>query len=107
MGIKRLAQDWEGKARQQSLTTSCQIRLRRHDMARVQALADMYPGRTSDTILAELIQAALDDIEGGMPYVKGERVVAEDEFGDPIYEDVGPTRKFYNLTRKHLQPTGS
>jgi len=28
-------------------------------------------------------------------------VIAEDEFGDPIYEDIGLTRKFEQLKKKY------
>jgi hypothetical protein len=30
-------------------------------------------------------------------------VVATDEEGDPLYEDVGPTPRFLALSRRHLQ----
>ena len=36
-----------------------------------------------------------------MPYVAGQRVIATDEQGDPVYEDSGPTPRFIELTRKH------
>ena len=36
-----------------------------------------------------------------MPYVAGKRVISTDEQGDPIYEDVGPTPRFMQLTREH------
>jgi hypothetical protein len=34
--------------------------------------------------------------------VKGSTVVATDEEGDPLYEDVGPTPRFLALSRRHL-----
>jgi hypothetical protein len=37
-----------------------------------------------------------------LPYVKGSTVVATDEEGDPLYEDVGPTPRFLALSRRHL-----
>jgi hypothetical protein len=36
-----------------------------------------------------------------MPYVAGARVISTDEQGDPVYEDVGPTPRFIQLTRAH------
>jgi hypothetical protein len=36
-----------------------------------------------------------------MPYVAGERVIREDDHGDPVYEDTGPTPRFLELAREH------
>jgi len=35
--------------------------------------------------------------------VKGTKVVATDEEGDPIYEDSGLTPKYLQLTREHIK----
>ena len=37
-----------------------------------------------------------------MPYVRGKKVVATDEFGDPLYEDVGSTPRYLGLIEKHM-----
>jgi len=63
-------------------------------------LQEMYPGRTREQILLDLLGAALDDLEEALPYTQGERIVAEDELGDPIYQDVGLTPRFLELTRR-------
>mgnify|MGYP001802607016 CR=1 FL=1 len=34
-----------------------------------------------------------------MPYEAGERVIQEDEFGDPVYEDIGLTPDYVRLLR--------
>ena len=44
----------------------------------------------------------LDELEVAMPYVQGTRVIAEDDRGDPIYEDVGNTARFHTLIKKHV-----
>jgi len=36
-----------------------------------------------------------------MPYIAGKKVISSDEQGDPIYEDVGLTPRFVELTRKN------
>ena len=102
MGVRGLMRDWAGRSHPSSESARYEIRLRRHDLARLAALEEMYPGRSRDEMVAELIHAALDEIEGSLPYIQGERIVAEDELGDPIYEDIGPSRRFYELTRKYL-----
>jgi hypothetical protein len=38
-----------------------------------------------------------------MPYVPGKRIIAEDDYGDPIYEDLGPTPQFYSLSHEILR----
>jgi hypothetical protein len=35
--------------------------------------------------------------------VRGSKVVALDEQGDPLYEDIGPTPRFLALSRKYLR----
>ncbi|MDO6804157.1 hypothetical protein Q4595_17050, partial [Wenyingzhuangia sp. 1_MG-2023] len=49
-----------------------------------------------------LVQAALNDLTSGFPYVAGNTIVARDEEGFPLYEDIGPTPTFLALSRKHL-----
>jgi hypothetical protein len=54
-------------------------------------------------LLGELVAAALEELETSLPYVKGSKVVAVDEQGDPLYEDIGPTPRFLALSRQYLQ----
>ncbi|MDP2506790.1 MULTISPECIES: hypothetical protein [unclassified Oceanobacter] len=72
------------------------------DAARVEALLDMFPGLSRERLLADLVQAALNDLTSGFPYVAGNTIVARDEEGFPLYEDIGPTPTFLALSRKHL-----
>jgi hypothetical protein len=43
----------------------------------------------------------LDEIAAAMPYEKGPKVISRDDHGDPVYEDVGLTPRFVELTRKY------
>jgi hypothetical protein len=61
----------------------------------------MFPGRTPEQLTTELLSAALAELAAAMPYVAGQRVIATDEQGDPVYEDVGPTPRFMELVRAH------
>ncbi|NIR61224.1 MAG: type 1 pili tip component [Gammaproteobacteria bacterium] len=103
MRISELVRDWEENASARLTATEYAVRLPLYDAARLAALAEMYPGRTQDQIITDLLSAALDELEESLPYVQGSRVVSEDEFGDPIYEDAGPTPRLQELTRKHFQ----
>ena len=79
------------------------VRLTDSDAAKVAALAEMYPSRTKEQIITELLSAALNELEYSLPYIEGNKVSELDECGDPIYEDIGPTPKFTELTKKHLE----
>ncbi len=70
--------------------------------ARLAALHEMYPRRSVEELLGELVGAALEELEASLPYVQGNKVVAPDEQGDPLYEDAGPTPRFLSLSRKYL-----
>jgi len=103
MKVNELISHWETSASGAMTTQTYSIRLPVEDAARLQALADMFPRRAIEGLLTDLLSAALNDIESGFPYVRGSRVVAQDEEGDPLYEDVGPTPRYLALTRKYLQ----
>ena len=49
-----------------------------------------------------LVSEALEELEASFPYIKGKQVIATDEEGDPLYEDVGPTPRFLTLSRRYL-----
>jgi len=103
MKLKDLVEAWESSAGERRTPQAYAVRLPIHDAAKVAALAEMYPGRSEQDIITDLLSTALDEIEAAFPYIQGQRVVAEDEHGDPIYEDAGLTPRFQTLTRKHLK----
>ncbi|MGK0500110.1 MAG: putative DNA-binding protein [Oceanicoccus sp.] len=102
MNIQQLLQLWETTASGQLTEEHYSIRLPVEDAAKLQALAELYPRRAITEIVTDLLSAALNDVESHMPYVRGTTIVARDEEGDPLYEDVGPTPKFLDLTKKHM-----
>lgn len=77
------------------------VRLNVTDAARVQAFAELYPGVDAERVISDLLSLALDQAEAAIPYVPGKKVIREDEFGDPVYEDAGLTPKYLELVRKH------
>ena len=93
----------EGELCGQSFTYS----LNAADQQRLENLKSLYPKLTEEQIARDLISLALAELEQGMPYVAGDKVVGIDELGDEIYEDVGLTAKFIALSRekgKELKP---
>lgn len=101
MRIRELLREWEQKAAGRRTIEAYDVRLPIHDAARIHALAEMFPGRRPEDIITDLLGAALDELEESLPYVPGSRVIAEDEYDDPVYEDTGPMPRLALLTRKY------
>ena len=102
MTIKELVGLWEDHAQGNLTQETYNVHLTLEDAAKLEALAEMYPRRTRDQLVSELVSAAMAELERSFPYIAGNEVATIDEFGDPIYKDAGPTPEFQNLTRKHL-----
>ena len=103
MKIHDLLTSWQETANAPLAAREFTVHLPLHDAARILALAEMYPGRTTTQIITELLSVALDEVEEALPYVQGNKVVAEDDYGDPIYEDIGATPRFVQLTHRYRQ----
>lgn len=101
MKIKALAEYWEKQAKGALTTEEYSLRLPVEDAAKIAALAEMYPKRSKNEILSELLSAALDELETSFPYKAGQKVIETDEMGDPLYEDIGPTPKYLDLSKKY------
>jgi len=100
MSIMQLLEEWEHARIERESARDYQVALPLREASRIEALAEMY-GRSPGSIIRDLARLAIDDLERQLPYVQGERVIAEDEFGDPVYEDVGPMPRFMELSAKH------
>ena len=94
---------WEKTANGKLTLEQYSIHLPVEDAAKLQALAEMYPRRSITDLITDLLSAALNDVETGMPYISGNTIVARDEEGDPLYEDIGPTPRYLSLTQKHMR----
>ncbi len=97
MPFKSLLDTWKNQQAADLADERYSIRLPIDDLARVKALAALFPGVNEESLITDLLNAALDEVEAAMPYVPGDKVIREDEFGDPIYEDVGLTPQFLEL----------
>ena len=101
MSFKDLLETWRATAAQPRTATEYAVRLPLDDAARLAALAEMFPGRTPEQLITDLLGSALQEIETSMPYIAGKKVISSDEQGDPIYEDIGLTPRFVDLTRRN------
>jgi len=101
VSFKELLDHWRSGASAPRTARTYAVRLPLDDAARLGALADMFPGRSSEQLITELLGVALQELAAAMPYEPGARVISTDDQGDPVYEDVGPTPRFMALTRAH------
>lgn len=107
MKVKELLEHWSKRTGGRVTQEEYCMRLSERDAARIAALEQLFPGKDRDVLIGELLSAALDELEAAMPYVPGERVISEDEMGDPIFEDAGLTPRFMELTRRHMEKLNS
>ena len=103
MKIRELTQAWERTAKGRVTRDSYAVHLTLEDAARLEPLDEMYPKRQIEDIITDLLGAALEELEASLPYRAGKEVIAVDEMGDPLYKDEGPTPRYLELSRKHLQ----
>lgn len=102
MQINELHKHWQTESGTALPVERLSVSLSAHTAARLKALAELYPGLAHERLVADLLDAAVDEFERSLPYVPGSRVIEHDEQGDPIYEDAGLTPRFQELTRAHL-----
>jgi hypothetical protein len=103
VSFKELLESWRATAAAPRTARKFAVHLPLDEAAQLAALAEMFPGRAPEQLITELLGAALKELAAAMPYVAGKRVISTDEQGDPLYEDVGPTPRFMQLTRSHRQ----
>lgn len=78
---------WEEKRNQARKLVSIPVSLTKTDLAKLEALADVYE-QPVEEVMADLMHAALAEVESSIPYVPGSRVIRVED-GDPCYEDEG------------------
>ena len=98
--FKPLLDSWKRNAVPVRTAQEYPIRLELDDASRLQALAELFPGQPIETLIADLLRAGLDEIAAAMPYERGPKIISRDDHGDPVYEDIGLTPRFVELTRK-------
>lgn len=103
MKMQHLLTRWQSLAHAPEVRLPVHADIVHHDVARLHALAEMYSGGDVSAVVADLLRVALDELEEAFPYVHGSRKVGEDECGNPLYEDIGPTPRFLELTQKYLK----
>ena len=103
MSFKKLLESWRETAAAPRTVAEYSVRLPVDEAAQLHALLEMFPGKTAEQLITDLLSVALQEVAAAMPYVAGQKVISTDEQGDPVYEDVGPTPRFMELARKNRQ----
>lgn len=100
MKFKTLLDRWKKDPPPALTAREYAVRLPLDDASRLHALTELFPGRSAEQIITDLLHAGLDEIAAVMPYEAGPTVISRDDQGDPVYEDVGLTPRFEELSRK-------
>ena len=100
MKFKALLEHWKKDPPPVRTAREYAMRLPLEDAARLHALCELFPGRTVEELVTDLLHTALEEIVAAMPYEPGPKIISRDDQGDPVYEDVGLTPRFEDLTRK-------
>ena len=101
MSFVDLVDIWDQQASGELVHEKYQVDLTVENAAKLEALAELFPRRTREQLISELLATALDELVESFPYKQGDKVIAHDEEGDPIYEDAGYTPRFLSLLEKH------
>jgi len=98
--FKSLLDRWKKEARPVLTAKQYTLRLSLDDASRLHALSELFPGQPIEALVTDLLSAGLDEIAAAIPYERGPKVISRDDQGDPVYEDIGLTPRFVELTRK-------
>lgn len=99
MKFKPLLDRWKKDLPPLRTARAYAVQLPLDDASRLHALIELFPGRTLEEIVTDLLHVGLDEIESAMPYEPGPKIISRDDHGDPVYEDIGMTPRFVELSR--------
>ena len=85
MKIKDLVNYWDKHARGRLTRDAYYTALSGQHHERLEKLAALYPMKSPQDLMRDLISAALDEMETSFPYVQGTKVVAYEEGGFEIF----------------------
>jgi len=100
MKAKDLVSVWGSPDNSRLTAKQSSFRLPVHVAAKLAALSDIYPQKTKTQLVADLLSAALAEMETELPHYPGERF-PEDDDGEPLYVADGPAGQFRSLTNKY------
>jgi len=115
MKTQHLHDMWSGPDNSRLVSKQFSFRLPVHIAAKLAALAELYPQKNRTQVVADLLTAALDDLEANLPQELGAVESQEDarieqmisdhlgEDYEPFYELAGTRARFRALANKHYK----
>lgn len=112
MKTSHLHDIWGGPDNTRLTKQQFSFRLPVHIAAKLAALCELYPQKNRTQIVADLLTAALDDLEINLPEALGDEVEQVDRFmaddfglevGDTIYSLGGARGRFRSLANRHYR----
>lgn len=97
-----LVKVWDAPDNSKLTPKQLSIRLPILVAAKISALCDLYPRKTKTEIIGDLLSTALDQLESALPSVRGEDLGTDPYDHEPMYEDIGLSGRFHDLTGKYL-----
>ena len=107
MKIEQLISRWKMLPQEEFDGEKYTVKISHSEAAKIEAIQKLYSGLNSQMVIHQLLVSALNSFEEALPYVQGSRITGEDEFGDPIFEDIGDMPKYLKFIEKHHQKTAS
>lgn len=112
MKTQHLHDVWASPDNSRLTSKQFSFRLPVHIAAKIAALCEMYPQKNRTHIVADLLAAALDDLEKNLPAALSElteeenhdQKLAADHYGyeyEQVYEVYGQRGRFRDLANKH------
>ena len=106
MSFKSLLDAWAAEDAPTRTAETYEVHLTTEDAAKIHALAEMFSGVDRERVITDLLSVAIEKLEASIPYVPGDKVIREDDFGDPVYEDTGMTPAYLELVKKYREQLG-
>jgi hypothetical protein len=95
MRTSHLHDIWAGPDNSRLTSKQFSFRLPVHIAAKIAALCEIYPQKNRTQIVADLLTAALDDLEKNLPEAVGDPV--EDNMNDEIGRQIGEKGQLYYM----------
>lgn len=115
MKTQHLHDMWTAPDNSRLTSKQFSFRLPVHIAAKLAALADLYPQKNRTQVVADLLTAALDDLEANLPLALGSQISKEDEYHErqiadhlnETYEQSfyvsGARVRYRNLVNQHFK----
>lgn len=101
MKAKGLVSVWSAPDNSRLTAKQSSFRLPVHVAARINALCDLYPSKTKTQIVADLLAAALSEIEYEIPAFAGEYVDKHPDTNEKMFKEAGDRARFRQATNTH------